>query len=38
MEPMHYPDSPNQPSFPSTVLDASKTYQGQIVYKFGTKP
>jgi aldose 1-epimerase len=38
MEPSHFPDSPNQPSFPSTVLDAGKTYTGQTVFKFGTKP
>jgi aldose 1-epimerase len=37
MEPSHFPDSPNQPSFPSTVLDAGKTYQGEIVFKFGTR-
>jgi aldose 1-epimerase len=38
MEPSHFPDSPNQPSFPSTVLDAGKTYTGHTVFKFGTKP
>jgi len=37
MEPSHFPDSPNQPSFPSTVLSPGETYQGQIVYKFGVK-
>ena len=35
MEPSHYPDSPNQPSFPSTTLDAGEKYEGQIIYKFG---
>lgn len=37
LEPSHFPDSPNQPSFPSTVLDAGQTYQGEIVFKFGTR-
>jgi aldose 1-epimerase len=34
MEPQHYPDSPNQPSFPSTVLHPGETYHNTIVYKF----
>jgi aldose 1-epimerase len=38
IEPMHYPDSPNQPSFPTTVINANQTYTGKIVYKFGTQP
>jgi aldose 1-epimerase len=36
IEPGHYPDSPNRPSFPSTVLDAGQTYAGKIVYRFST--
>jgi aldose 1-epimerase len=38
VEPMHYPDSPNEPSFPTTVIPANATYTGQIAYKFGTQP
>jgi aldose 1-epimerase len=38
VEPMHYPDSPNEPSFPTTVIRANATYTGRIVYKFGTQP
>jgi aldose 1-epimerase len=38
IEPMHYPDSPNEPSFPTTVIKANQTYTGTIVYKFGTQP
>jgi aldose 1-epimerase len=38
IEPMHYPDSPNEPSFPTTVISANQTYTGKIVYKFGTQP
>jgi aldose 1-epimerase len=34
MEPQHYPDSPNQPSFPSTVLHPGDVYHNTIVYKF----
>ena len=38
MEPMHYPDSPNKPAFPSTVLDPGETYRGEIIFLFGTRP
>jgi aldose 1-epimerase len=34
LETQHYPDSPNQPSFPSTVLEPVKTYKTSSVYKF----
>jgi aldose 1-epimerase len=37
MEPSHYPDSPNQPSFPSTTLDVGEKYEGKILYKFGVE-
>jgi aldose 1-epimerase len=37
MEPQHYPDSPNQPSFPSTVLHPGETYHNTIVYKFSVE-
>lgn len=37
MEPSHYPDSPNQPSFPTTTLDAGEMYAGKIIYKFGVE-
>ena len=35
LEPQHYPDSPNQPAFPSTELKPGQTYHNTIVYKFG---
>ncbi|MEI9950097.1 MAG: aldose epimerase family protein [Pseudomonadota bacterium] len=38
LEPSHFPDSPNQPSFPSTTLAPGETYRGQIVYKFSVVP
>ncbi|MDN5287908.1 MAG: galactose mutarotase [Mucilaginibacter sp.] len=35
LECQYYPDSPNRPHFPTTVLDAGAVYQETIVYKFG---
>jgi aldose 1-epimerase len=37
METQHYPDSPNQPQFPSTVLNPGQVYKTQSLYKFKTK-
>ncbi|XXX72109.1 aldose epimerase family protein [Sorangium sp. So ce134] len=37
LEPMRFPDSPNQPSFPSTELAAGATYEGEIVFAFSTR-
>ena len=37
-EPQHFPDSPNQPNFPSTVLRPGETFKNTIVYRFATKP
>ena len=34
LETQHFPDSPNQPSFPSTVLEPGKVYKTSSVYKF----
>lgn len=34
LETQHFPDSPNQPAFPSVVLKAGQTYQSSSVYKF----
>jgi len=34
LEPSHYPDSVNQPQFPTTVLNPGQWYTGKIVYKF----
>lgn len=34
LETQHYPDSPNQPSFPSTVLNPGEKYTSECVYKF----
>lgn len=35
LETQHYPDSPNQPDFPSTELRPGETYQTTTIYKFG---
>jgi aldose 1-epimerase len=37
LEAQHYPDSPNQPSFPNTVLKPGETYHQITIYKFSTK-
>ncbi len=37
LEPQHFPDSPNQPSFPSTVLRPGETFQNTISYRFSAK-
>jgi aldose 1-epimerase len=37
MEPQDFPDSPNQPNFPSAELKPGETYHNTIIYKFGVK-
>jgi aldose 1-epimerase len=37
LETQHYPDSPNQPSFPSSILKPGETYRQTTVYKFSVK-
>lgn len=37
LETQHFPDSPNQPSFPNTVLKPGETYHTISYYKFSTK-
>ncbi len=37
LETQHFPDSPNQPTFPSTLLTPSDLYTHTCVYKFSTK-
>ena len=36
-EAQHYPDSPNKPNFPSTVLRPGETYEQVTIYKVGVK-
>jgi aldose 1-epimerase len=35
LEPQHYPDSPNRPGFPSTLLRPGERYQSKTVLAFG---
>lgn len=37
LETQHFPDSPNQPGFPSTILRPGETYRSATVYRFGTR-
>lgn len=37
LETQHYPDSINQPAFPSTVLRPGETYRSTTVYRFSTR-
>jgi aldose 1-epimerase len=37
LETGHFPDSPNKPSFPSTVLRRGETFHTVTVFKFSTK-
>lgn len=36
LETQHFPDSPNQPGFPSTLLEPGSTYATTTVYRFTT--
>lgn len=35
LEAQHYPDSPNHPTYPSTILKPGQTYRQTTVYQFG---
>jgi aldose 1-epimerase len=37
LETQHFPDSPNRPEFPSTVLRPGETYRSQTVYGFTSR-
>lgn len=37
LEAQHFPDSPNQPNFPSTVLRPGETYSQKTIYKFSVE-
>ncbi len=37
LETQHYPDSPNQPGFPSCILKPGETYLQKTVYRFTTR-
>jgi aldose 1-epimerase len=37
LETQHYPDSPNQPAFPTVVLNPGEVYKTETVYKFSAR-
>lgn len=37
METQHYPNTPNQPEYPSTLVKPGETYHSTCIYKFSTK-
>ena len=37
LETQHYPNSPNQPNFPSTILKPRERYNQKTVFKFSVK-
>jgi aldose 1-epimerase len=37
LETQHFPDSPNKPEFPSTLLTPGQTYETATIYRFSTK-
>jgi aldose 1-epimerase len=37
MEPQHYPDSPNQPDFPSVVLKPGILYKNTVIYRLSVQ-
>jgi aldose 1-epimerase len=38
LETQHYPDSPNHPNFPSTILRRGQQYRSRTVFAFGVAP
>lgn len=37
LETQHYPDSPNKPNFPNSILRPGETFKSQTIYKFSVK-
>ncbi|RYY53752.1 MAG: galactose mutarotase [Chitinophagaceae bacterium] len=37
LETQHFPDSPNKPAFPSTILEPGQTYRSETVYRLSVK-
>jgi aldose 1-epimerase len=37
LETQHYPDSPNQPTFPNTILKPGETYKQTTIYRFSVR-
>jgi aldose 1-epimerase len=37
LETQHYPDSPNEPTFPTTVLRPGETFHSETIFSFGVR-
>jgi aldose 1-epimerase len=37
LETQHFPDSPNQPNFPNTILRPGEKFVSQTIFKFGVE-
>jgi aldose 1-epimerase len=37
LETQHFPDSPNEPNFPSTILRPGETFHVKTIHKFGVE-
>jgi aldose 1-epimerase len=37
LETGHFPDSPNHPDFPTTILNPGETFKSQTIYRFSVK-
>lgn len=37
LETQHFPDGPNKPEFPSTILPPGETYHSETIYRFSAK-
>ncbi|MDD2381695.1 MAG: galactose-1-epimerase, partial [Mariniphaga sp.] len=37
LETQHFPDTPNQPGFPSTLLEPGESYKSSTIFKFSAK-
>ncbi len=37
LETQHFPDSPNQPGFPSTILSPGEKFKSQTIYRFSVR-
>jgi aldose 1-epimerase len=38
LETQHYPDTPNQPSFPTTLLRPNEKFDETTIFEFGVRP
>lgn len=38
LEPQHFPDSPNQPAFPNTILRPGEVYETESRFRFSVEP